>query len=401
MSAKSSRRCKMLKLTPPLLPANSVTTLHRRSPCPSSVRTEYCWRSGGTFPIGSFSACLYKRRTGQRKAVPPRQGRRQSRRLVRRNRPRIAADWCLQLRGATNRLRFGQSRALNLWINWTKGMSDHMIEPDFKSLRISMRRRNLENPRMNRRRLKRLCAALPLLLLAIPEGSRSQEISKEVPVNAQAKRYGTGWECKRGFRWDGAACIAIKLPENAYLSETSSGWECKRGYKGDGSSCVTVRVPQNAYLSGLYGDEWECERGYQKTRAGCFSVLVPKNGYLIDSFQGRGWNCDHGFRASGNECVAVKVPQNAYLSDSSLTTGWQCERGFQQSGDICLPIEVPRNGYLNGFGTGWKCERGFKKEGGDCVSVKLPTNAHLDYSGSDWSCDRPFRRQNDSCVLSQ
>src|SRR5258708_30385048 len=179
-------------------------------------------------------------------------------------------------------------------INRTKGMSAHMIEHDFKSLRISMMRRNMENPRMNRRRLRRLCAALPLLLLAIPEGSRSQDLSKEVPLNAQAKRYGTGWECKRGFRWDGAACIGIKLPENAFLSETSyrSGWECKRGYKSDGSSCVAVKVPQNAYLSGSYGDEWECERGYQKTGAGCFPVRVPKNGYSIESFQGRRWNCD-------------------------------------------------------------------------------------------------------------
>src|SRR5262252_5104658 len=121
--------------------------------------------------------------------------------------------------------------------------------------------RSLEDPRMNHRRFKLLSAALPLLLLAIPDGSRSQEISKDVPVNAQAKPYGTGWECKRGFRWDGAACVVVKLPENAYLSETSyqSGWECKRGYKSDGNSCVAVKVPQNAYLSGSYGHDWECE----------------------------------------------------------------------------------------------------------------------------------------------
>src|SRR5467141_4541307 len=85
----------------------------------------------------------------------------------------------------------------------------------FKSFRISMRCRSLEDPRMHHRRFKRLCVALPLLLLAIPNDSRSQEIPKQVPVNAQAKPYGTGWECKRGFRQDGVACIAIKLPENA------------------------------------------------------------------------------------------------------------------------------------------------------------------------------------------
>jgi len=139
---------------------------------------------------------------------------------------------------------------------------------------------------MNHRRFKRLCAALPLLLLAIPGGSRSQEIPKQVPVNAQAKPYGTGWECKPGFRQDAVACIAIKLPENAYLSETShvSGWECRRGYKSDRNSCEAVKVPQNAYLSGsANGDDWECERSYRKTGAGCISVIVPKNGYLTDS----------------------------------------------------------------------------------------------------------------------
>jgi hypothetical protein len=241
---------------------------------------------------------------------------------------------------------------------------------------------------MHHRRFQRLCGALPLLLLAIPGGSRSQDISKQVPVNAQAKLYGTGWECKRGFRQDGVACIAIKLPENAYLSETSyeSGWECKRGYKRDGNSCVGVKVPQNAYLSGSTygGDDWECERGYRKTGAGCISVIVPKNGYLTDSFsfQDRGWNCDRGFRASGNECVAVKVPQNAYLSDSLLTSGWECERGFHQSGDTCLPMEIPRNGYLDTFGRDWKCERGFKKANRDCVSVKLPTTLILIISGT-------------------
>ena len=52
---------------------------------------------------------------------------------------------------------------------------------------------------MHHRRFKRLCAALPLLFLAIPDGLRSQEISKQVPANVQAKPYGTGWECNGAF----------------------------------------------------------------------------------------------------------------------------------------------------------------------------------------------------------
>src|SRR5260370_8308962 len=98
---------------------------------------------------------------------------------------------------------------------------------------------------MHHRSFKRLCAALPLLLLAIPDGSRSQEISKQVPVNAQAKSYGTGWECKRGFRQAGLAGIAIKLPANPYLSESSyvSGWECRSSYKSHHKRSLLLQVP--------------------------------------------------------------------------------------------------------------------------------------------------------------
>jgi hypothetical protein len=117
-------------------------------------------------------------------------------------------------------------------------------------------------------------------LLALPGSVRAQDSSKVVPANAQAKQYGSGWECKPGFRRDGAGCATIKLPANAYLSDDTygPGWACKREYKADGNSCVAVKLPQNAYFAGSSYYDWECERGFRKAGASCVVVIVPKNG---------------------------------------------------------------------------------------------------------------------------
>jgi hypothetical protein len=69
---------------------------------------------------------------------------------------------------------------------------------------------------MHDQRMTFLTAALLPTLLALPGGALAQDNSKVVPANAQAKQYGSGWECKLGFRRDGAACVAIKLPANAF-----------------------------------------------------------------------------------------------------------------------------------------------------------------------------------------
>jgi hypothetical protein len=143
---------------------------------------------------------------------------------------------------------------------------------------------------MNDQRTTFLSVALLTTLLALSGGAVAQDSSKVVPANAQVKPYGSGWECKPGFRRDGAACAAIKLPANAYLSDDiyGPGWTCKREYKADGNSCVAVKLPQNAYLPGSsYSDDWECERGFRKAGAACVVVTVPKNGYLSDSSQSR------------------------------------------------------------------------------------------------------------------
>ena len=141
------------------------------------------------------------------------------------------------------------------------------------------------------KRMMFLSAALLTTFLALPGAALAQDSSKVVPANAQAKQYGSGWECKTGFRRDGAGCTAVKLPANAYLSDDTygPGWACKREYKADGNSCVAVKLPQNAYLAGSsYSDDWECERGFRKAGAACVLVTVPKNGYLSDSKPGLG-----------------------------------------------------------------------------------------------------------------
>jgi hypothetical protein len=137
----------------------------------------------------------------------------------------------------------------------------------------------MQDLHMHDQRMTFLSAALLMTLLALPGGALAQDSSKVVPANAQAKQYGSGWECKPGFRRDGAACAAVKLPQNAYLSDDTygRGWACKREYKADGNSCVAVKLPQNAFLAGSsYSDDWECDRGFRKAGASCVVVIVPK-----------------------------------------------------------------------------------------------------------------------------
>ena len=75
-----------------------------------------------------------------------------------------------------------------------------------------------------------------LTLLAAVHGLVfAQSDSVELPGNARAKSYGSGWECERGYREDNGTCAAIGVPANAYLTNSSygSGWECGRGYRED------------------------------------------------------------------------------------------------------------------------------------------------------------------------
>lgn len=181
-----------------------------------------------------------------------------------------------------------------------------------------------------------LCLLLPAILaVSVVAGPASAGMG-EVPANASAKRFGSGWECDRGFRESKGACVEISVPANAFATKTS------------------------------YGRGWECRHGFREIREACEAIPVPDNAYLDAS--GLRWNCKRGFREVDEACVAIQVPRNGYLTEST-------------------------------YGVGWTCERGYRATKTACQFIDLPPYAHLDYSGNDWECDKPFERKQDRCVL--
>jgi hypothetical protein len=100
---------------------------------------------------------------------------------------------------------------------------------------------------------RRHCTLLiyPLLLLAllatIPGVASAQGGSAEIPENAHANSYGSGWQCDYGHRAVDQACVAVQVPENGYLADSAygSGWQCDRGYRAVDEACVAVPVPEN------------------------------------------------------------------------------------------------------------------------------------------------------------
>lgn len=177
------------------------------------------------------------------------------------------------------------------------------------------------------------------LVLALATGAPTSVIAKDeavpMPNNAQAKSYGDGWECIRGFRESKGHCTKINVPSNAYPTRSSYGrsWACRRGFKLQNEACVAIKVPVHGYLAS-YGDKWKCNRGY---------VAVD------------------------DDCVVVKVPANAHLSDDSYGPGWKCRRGFAAIKKVCVAIILPANAHLNSSGTSWECDRSYEQKQGKCV----------------------------------
>jgi hypothetical protein len=199
-----------------------------------------------------------------------------------------------------------------------------------------------------------LCASLPVV--AGPS---------ELPDHARVSRYGSGWDCTRGFRRVGETCVHIAVPANGYLDASGSSWRCARGYLNVNDRCVVIQVPQNAYL---------------------------------DDVDRNGWRCDRDYRDANGACVRIQVPANAHATGSSYGSGWECDRGFRLAGAACLQVAVPAQGFLSRSGDRWECERGFRKEGAACVAVQLPANAHLDSSGDSWRCDEGFHTRGILCA---
>ena len=52
-----------------------------------------------------------------------------------------------------------------------------------------------------------------------------------------------------GFSAESAARDATHVPPNAHLDPHKRHWECNRGYRKNGAACVRVDVPENAYLN--------------------------------------------------------------------------------------------------------------------------------------------------------
>src|SRR5579862_8236458 len=116
---------------------------------------------------------------------------------------------------------------------------------------------------MNLKPVKRRTSVLlaSVLLLAAAAAVSAEGDVKAPPSNAHTGRYGSGWECLRGFQRVGEACVAVKVPANAYLSASGSDWDCNRGYVKANQGCATVRVPVNAYQNDeAFGRGWQCNR---------------------------------------------------------------------------------------------------------------------------------------------
>lgn len=180
---------------------------------------------------------------------------------------------------------------------------------------------------------------LLLALLLIGSGSlAAQAGADDIPENASAKRYGSGWTCDSGYRETGGLCALLEVPENAFVtkSDRRRGWECSRGYTIEDESCAAVFLPTNAYLDTIRGDSWKCNRGFRREDDACVVIVVPANGYLSDLSRGFGWKCDRGFSASTKTCDAIQLPDNAHLD---YTGGnWACDRPYQKrSGECALP----------------------------------------------------------------
>jgi hypothetical protein len=111
------------------------------------------------------------------------------------------------------------------------------------------------------------------------------------------------------------------------------GWECDRGYREQGNACVAVVISAHAHLNFL-GSGWECDRGFREESDGCVRLDVPPNAHI--NFLGSGWDCDRGFRQAENSCVRFVVPPNASLDFTG--NSWQCKQGFKQQGDSCMQM---------------------------------------------------------------
>ena len=101
----------------------------------------------------------------------------------------------------------------------------------------------------------RLTINVLMFTSALGSGAFGQS-AKPLPANSEAGRFGSDWECKRGFRRQDDSCLEVKLPNHAFLANTTygKGWECHYGYAEKGGQCIAVQLPANSYLDPLSDD---------------------------------------------------------------------------------------------------------------------------------------------------
>ncbi|MEM8775087.1 MAG: hypothetical protein AAGF53_08635 [Pseudomonadota bacterium] len=197
--------------------------------------------------------------------------------------------------------------------------------------------------------------------------------------------------------------FAQDAPMSAHATARSfgNGWECDRGYRRDGDACLAIIVPENAYATNrAYGSGWECLHGFQEVDdATCLEVVVPDGGYLDPSRQR--WNCLSGYMKVDDLCLEIDLPPNTYLAGRGYGAAWLCDRGYEVKGDACIAIAIPENAYFEdaSYGPGWKCYRSFAESDGGCTEIDLPDNAHPHRSGNRRECNKNFQKSKGLCVL--
>ena len=180
----------------------------------------------------------------------------------------------------------------------------------------------------------RLCFVLLSMFLTL-NFAHSAKAQTPIPTNAHRDMGGSGWECNRGYRQAGSACVVIEVPANARLEPIlGHTWECSRGYRQAGSTCAVVEVPANARLEPILGHTWECSRGYRQAGSTCAVVEVPANARL-EPILGHTWECNRGYAQAVSRCVGVEVPANAHL-EPILGHTWECEFGFKIQAASCV-----------------------------------------------------------------
>ena len=84
-----------------------------------------------------------------------------------------------------------------------------------------------------------LAVLIALWLVGGTTDSHAQSLNSAIPDNARARDHGTGWECLRGDRIQGAECIAVRGPANAFLGYSGDDWLCEAGYQKEQGECRT------------------------------------------------------------------------------------------------------------------------------------------------------------------